>query len=142
MQEMRFAAARLPWQHTLVMAMGGALISASLAATPPPDGAERLDNPPQAAPSGSQPAAALVAPFVTTPTGIVDEMLGIAGTGPNDFVIDLGSGDGRLVIAAVTRFGARGGMGVDLDPHLVRFGICFAQRDLLAVDLDGQLIQR
>lgn len=134
------------------MAVGAALISASLAATPASDGAERLDNPPQAPRSGAEPSASLVAPFVTTPTGIVDEMLGIASTGPGDFVIDLGSGDGRLVIAAVTRFGVRGGMGVDLDPHLVRFandkareaGVAdraqFFVRDLFDADLSGATV--
>jgi hypothetical protein len=121
MQGTKFAATRRVWRNAVLVAMGFTVTTAGLAATTATDGAERLDNPPLVAPSGPQPSAALVAPFVTTPTGIVDEMLSIANTGPNDFVIDLGSGDGRLVIAAVTRFGARGGMGVDLDPQLVRF---------------------
>jgi len=121
MHGIRFAATSRVWHNVMAIAMGCALVSAGLAATPATDSNERLDNPPQVAPRGPQPSAALVAPFVTTPTGIVDEMLSIANTGPDDFVIDLGSGDGRLVIAAVTRFGVRGGMGVDLDPHLVRF---------------------
>ena len=63
-----------------------------------------------AAIAGSAPVLAQVppkpepaAPFVATPTPIVDEMLALAGVGPGDFVVDLGSGDGRLVISAVTR---------------------------------------
>jgi protein-L-isoaspartate O-methyltransferase len=62
----------------------------------------------------------LAAPFVATPTSIVDEMLELAGVGPSDFVIDLGSGDGRLVIAAVAKYHARGGFGVDIDGDLVK----------------------
>jgi hypothetical protein len=45
-------------------------------------------------------------------------MLRLAGTGPDDFVIDLGSGDGRIVIEAARRFGARG-LGIELDRALV-----------------------
>src|SRR5690606_18361022 len=45
-------------------------------------------------------------------------MLQIAGVGPEDYVIDLGSGDGRIVITAAKRFGARG-LGVENDPRLV-----------------------
>lgn len=58
------------------------------------------------------------APFITTPDEVVVEMLKLAKTGPGDFVIDLGSGDGRIVITAAQRFGARG-LGVDLDEKLV-----------------------
>jgi hypothetical protein len=60
----------------------------------------------------------IVVPFVPTPQVTVDEMLRIAGVGPKDFVLDLGSGDGRIVITAAKKFGARG-LGVDLDHHLV-----------------------
>ncbi|MBI3375834.1 MAG: methyltransferase domain-containing protein [Betaproteobacteria bacterium] len=58
------------------------------------------------------------APFITTPDEVVVEMLKLAGAGPEDYVIDLGSGDGRIVITAAQRFGARG-LGVDLDEKLV-----------------------
>src|SRR4051812_15964592 len=60
------------------------------------------------------------APFVATPWSIVDEILTLAAVGPGDFVIDLGSGDGRLVVSAVARYGAKGGYGMDIDPALVR----------------------
>jgi hypothetical protein len=60
----------------------------------------------------------ITAPFVTTPSDVVDRMLAIAGTGPADYVVDLGSGDGRIVIAAAKKFGARG-LGLELDPKLV-----------------------
>jgi hypothetical protein len=57
-------------------------------------------------------------PYVPTPPGVVDAMLRIAGVGPQDFVIDLGSGDGRIVIAAAQKHGARG-FGVEIDGALV-----------------------
>jgi hypothetical protein len=57
-------------------------------------------------------------PYVPTPQVTVDEMLRLAGVGPNDFVMDLGSGDGRIVVTAAAKFGARG-LGVDLDFNLV-----------------------
>jgi cyclopropane fatty-acyl-phospholipid synthase-like methyltransferase len=55
------------------------------------------------------------APFVATPHDVVDRMLTLARVGPSDVVYDLGSGDGRIVIAAARKFGARG-VGVDIDP--------------------------
>ena len=58
-------------------------------------------------------------PYVPTPWVVVDAMLELAAIGPGDYVIDLGSGDGRLVIAASKRHGARG-FGVDIDSGLVR----------------------
>lgn len=57
-------------------------------------------------------------PFVTTPAEVVERMLALAGTTPSDYVVDLGSGDGRIVIAAAKKFGARG-LGLELDPKLV-----------------------
>jgi len=84
-------------------------------------------------------------PFVVTPPEIVERMLRMAEVGSNDYLIDLGSGDGRIVIAAAQR-GARA-LGVDLDPDLVRLatdnakqaGVAaraeFQQRDLFETDL-------
>ena len=57
-------------------------------------------------------------PYVPTPQKVVDAMLDLAGVRANDFVIDLGSGDGRIVLTAATRNQARG-MGVDIDQELV-----------------------
>jgi SAM-dependent methyltransferase len=85
-------------------------------------------------------------PYVPTPQVTVDEMLRVAGVGPRDFVIDLGSGDGRIVITAAAKFGARG-FGVDLDEELVahseenarRAGVedrvKFMRQDLFKTDL-------
>ena len=57
--------------------------------------------------------------YVPTPQIVVDEMLGMAKIGPKDYLIDLGSGDGRIVITAAKKFGAQG-FGVDLDRYLLR----------------------
>jgi hypothetical protein len=57
-------------------------------------------------------------PYVQTPQNVVDKMLEIAKVGPKDYVIDLGSGDGRMIITAAKKHGARG-FGVDLDRRLV-----------------------
>ncbi len=57
--------------------------------------------------------------YVPTPQEVVDEMLGMAKVGPADFIIDLGSGDGRIVVTAASKLGARG-FGVDLDRVLLK----------------------
>lgn len=57
-------------------------------------------------------------PYVPTPSSVVDAMLGIAKVGADDYLIDLGSGDGRILIAAAKKFGAHG-FGVDIDAGLV-----------------------
>jgi SAM-dependent methyltransferase len=58
-------------------------------------------------------------PYVPTPQDVVEAMLEVAEVGEDDLVYDLGSGDGRIVIAAVEKYGARRGVGVDLDPQRV-----------------------
>ncbi len=57
-------------------------------------------------------------PYVPTPQSTVDRMLELARVGADDFVIDLGSGDGRIVITAAKRYGARG-LGIEIEPDLV-----------------------
>jgi SAM-dependent methyltransferase len=56
--------------------------------------------------------------WVPTPEALVERMLKMAGVGPKDYVIDLGSGDGRTVIAAAQKFGARA-MGIEYNPDMV-----------------------
>lgn len=85
-------------------------------------------------------------PYVPTPVKVVDAMLGLGGVGPGDYLIDLGSGDGRISIRAATRFGTPG-MGVDLDDNLVGVAraaarqqgvagkVTFAARNLFDTDL-------
>jgi SAM-dependent methyltransferase len=57
-------------------------------------------------------------PFVVSPPEVVDRMLRLAEPRPGELLVDLGSGDGRIVIEAAKRYGARG-LGVDIDPALV-----------------------
>lgn len=58
-------------------------------------------------------------PYVPTPQVVVDEMLRMGNVGPDDFLVDLGSGDGVIVLTAAQRYRTRG-FGVDIDPDLVR----------------------
>jgi hypothetical protein len=58
-------------------------------------------------------------PYVPSPDSVVADMLKIADVGPKDFVIDLGSGDGRIVLTAAKVFGARG-FGVEIKDELVK----------------------
>ncbi len=58
-------------------------------------------------------------PYVPTPQEVVDRMLQIASVGPDDYLMDLGCGDGRIVVTAARDFGARG-FGIDIDPERIR----------------------
>lgn len=62
-----------------------------------------------------RPDAPQLAPYVPTPHEVVERMLDLAKVTKDDFVIDLGCGDGRIVVAAAKKYGARG-LGVDIDP--------------------------
>jgi hypothetical protein len=72
--------------------------------------------------------AADLAPYVPTPPEVVARMLDVAAVGPEDVVYDLGCGDGRLVIAAAKRSGARG-VGVELDAALLKTARESAERE-------------
>ena len=65
-------------------------------------------------------------PYVPTPQDVVDTMLTIAKVGPTDYLIDLGSGDGRIVVTAAAKFGARG-FGVDLNPKRIAEAVANAK---------------
>jgi len=96
--------------------------------------------------AGAQDPLSEEVPYIKTPQKVVDKMLDIAQVGADDFLIDLGSGDGRIVITAAQRRGARG-FGVELDDRLVeasnaearRAGIAdraqFFARDLFETDI-------
>lgn len=56
-----------------------------------------------------------LAPYVPTPQDVVERMLALAGVTKNDYVIDLGCGDGRIPVTAAKKYGARA-FGVDIDP--------------------------
>lgn len=73
-------------------------------------------------------AAAQVVPYVPTPLDVVERMLSIAKVGMGDFLIDLGSGDGRLVREAARRIGSRG-LGIEHDAELVARSTELARRD-------------
>jgi precorrin-6B methylase 2 len=85
-------------------------------------------------------------PFITTPEEVVQRMLELAGTRADDLVVDLGSGDGRIVIMAAKKFGARG-LGIELDQRLVDKSrdnaraagvaerVSFVQGDVLTADI-------
>ena len=87
-----------------------------------------------------------LAPYVQTPQDVVERMLQIAQVGRNDVVYDLGCGDGRLVITAAKKYGARG-VGVDFDLNRVKESqanaekagvgalVEFKQQDALTVDV-------
>jgi ribosomal protein L11 methylase PrmA len=68
------------------------------------------------------PAAAQRTPdviYVPTPNDVVEEMLKIANVGKGDILYDLGSGDGRIPVAAAKKFGIRA-VGIDIDPERIR----------------------
>ena len=69
--------------------------------------------------------------WLPTPQELVDKMLEMARVGPKDFVIDLGSGDGRTVIAAAKKFGARA-MGIEYNPDMVEYSSRAAQKEGVA----------
>lgn len=69
---------------------------------------------------GALAAVELDVPYVETPPEVVSAMVRLAEIGPGDVVYDLGCGDGRLLIGALTEGRAKRGVGVDLDPRRVR----------------------
>ena len=85
-------------------------------------------------------------PYVPSPQSVVADMLKVAGIGPADFVIDLGSGDGRIVLTAAKVYGARG-FGVEIQDNLVRLSneaaknqgltdrVKFVKQDLFKTDI-------
>ena len=68
-----------------------------------------------------------LAPYVPSPYDVVNRMLEVAGVTSNDAVYDLGCGDGRIVITAAQRFGARG-VGIDFDPERIAEANANAER--------------
>ena len=103
---------------SIVRTMRGAMVALAAAAT---FAASLSAQAPTAAPSQAPAAPApIIKPldviYVPTPDHIVAKMLSMAKVGPGDVVIDLGSGDGRIPIAAVKDFGAVRGIGYELDP--------------------------
>ncbi|MEH6389819.1 MULTISPECIES: cyclopropane-fatty-acyl-phospholipid synthase family protein [Pseudomonas] len=77
-------------------------------------------------------APRLDVPYVPTPPDVVHRMLEMADVQPDDHLIDLGSGDGRIVIAAVRDFGVQNARGIDLDPERVAEARAHAEREGVA----------
>jgi len=108
-----------PKEHSLSTAkfpaagrLAVAFLAAAALATAAHGQAEKKDFQPQVGQAGKDVI------WVPTPEDLVERMLRMAQTTPNDFVVDLGSGDGRTVIAAAKKFGARS-MGVEYNPDMV-----------------------
>lgn len=90
-------------------------------------------------------------PYVPSPDVVVDKMLEMAAPGPDDFLIDLGSGDGIIVLTAAKRYKTRG-LGVEIDPELVELSnkraksmgiedlVHFEVRDLFETDISSATI--
>jgi len=99
----------------------------------------------------AEPRRAPDVPFVPTTEPVVDAMLQMAGVGPGDTVMDLGSGDGRIVIRAASQYGARG-VGVDINPERIQEAnanaqaagvqerVEFREGDLFEADLSGATV--
>lgn len=98
-------------------------------------------------PTAQAPERAPDVPYVPTPEAVVNRMLQIANVNSNDVVYDLGSGDGRIPIAAVRQFNAKRAVGVDINPVRVQEAnqnaqqanvtdrVEFRQQDLFETDL-------
>jgi trans-aconitate methyltransferase len=90
-------------------------------------------------------------PYVPTPPEVVEAMLKLGDVKSADFVIDLGCGDGRIVVMAAQKFGARG-MGVDLNPERIKEAeanakqagvtdrVKFVEKNLFDADLTGATV--
>ncbi len=93
-----------------------------------------------------QPQPQLDVPYVPTPQAVAEQMLAIADVNKNDVLYDLGSGDGRIVIAAAQKYGTRG-VGIDINPERIKEAnanarqagvtddVEFRQQDLFQTDL-------
>lgn len=94
----------------------------------------------------ADPAPRLDVPFVPTPQQVVDKMLELANVQKGDYLVDLGSGDGRIPVTAAQRFGIKA-LGVDINPQRIKeaneraqaAGVAnlveFRQQDLFETDI-------
>lgn len=101
--------------------------------------------------AGVASAAESSVPYVPTPQDVVERMLDVAQVGARDYLVDLGSGDGRIVVTAAKKYGTRG-FGVDLNPDRIRESnenaraarvadkVSFSQRNLFETDLSGATV--
>jgi SAM-dependent methyltransferase len=101
--------------------------------------------------AAGQPAPGSGIYFAGTPESIADAMLTLAGVTKDDVVYDLGSGDGRIVVLAAQKYGARG-VGVEIEPRLVAIArqvaregevenrATFIEGDLFSADISAATI--
>jgi SAM-dependent methyltransferase len=127
-----------------VTLLGAALICGATAGGRVGAPARALSLPNEAA--GQRPARTPDIYFAPTPQPVADAMLKLARVSPNDVVFDLGSGDGRILILAAQKYGARG-VGIELDPRLVEISrqvaregevsdrVAFIEGDLFTADI-------
>lgn len=104
----RFIADTAKWRMATALALALSW-SAANADIAEPSGEPPRDNQP----------VMLDVPYVPTPDAAVFRMLEMADVQPDDYVIDLGSGDGRIVVAAARDWGVKKAMGVDIDPERI-----------------------
>jgi SAM-dependent methyltransferase len=144
---------RLNWRLQRWLLVAGLAASTGCGANPPPRRAQATPGPtPAHSPAPSPTAKAqLDVPYVPTPEAVVERMLRMAKVGEGDLLYDLGCGDGRIVITAARKYGARG-VGYDIDPQRIkesnenarRAGVTdrvrFVQGDLFQADLSGATV--
>lgn len=94
----------------------------------------------------AEPVPRLDVPFVPTPQQVVDKMLELAKIQKDDYLVDLGSGDGRIPVTAAQRYGVKA-LGVDLNPQRIKEAnerakaagvtdrVQFRQQDLFQTDI-------
>jgi hypothetical protein len=99
--------------------LGSAPASASASAAAPLPAAGSPSAAPSASDAGADADVALDIIYVPTPQKVVDKMLDVAKVTKNDVLYDLGCGDGRIVVSAAKKLGARG-LGFDIDPERVK----------------------
>lgn len=119
------------------MTVLGVTLALTVLAAPAPAAA------PASAPVPEEPSIKVGQPgkdviWVPTPEAILDRMLAMAQVKPADLVVDLGAGDGRMVIAAARKYGARG-LGIEYDPALIAAGRKAARTAGLR---DGQVVMQ
>lgn len=138
-------------QTLIILVAGASAVSLGLSGCQPQQVLEKESSaatPTQSSPDSTTQAQVIErdVPYVPTPEPVVAEMLRIANVNENDVIYDLGSGDGRIVLTAARKYGARG-VGVDIDPELVQKAnenaraaglddrVKFIQQDLFETDI-------
>jgi SAM-dependent methyltransferase len=111
------------WMTPMRLTCSSAVLLSALVLTTSGTPSAAIDAPDQR----QRPTGDSLAPFVPTPQDVVERMLTLAQVTRDDVVYDLGSGDGRLVVTAAQKFGARG-VGIDIDPDRIEEGRANAQK--------------